>query len=87
MRATSTLIVSIFGYALLLLAPGVLPSAVSFGGYLLLALAWLGTVLWLVWRVQWRAFLAIMSGVAVVALVAFPFNAIVVGCYVFNECP
>lgn len=87
MRVPSTLIVIISGYALLLLAPGVLPSKVGFGGYLLLAITWFSTALWLVWRVQWRAFSAIMSAVAILALLTWPFNAIVVGCYVFNECP
>lgn len=87
MRASFALTVVFTGYAVLLAAPGVMPTQVGFAGYIVLALAWFASSLWLVWRVPSRIFSVIMSVVTTIAILSWPMNAIVIGCYAFNDCP
>jgi hypothetical protein len=90
MRAFIATMVVAAGYALLLIAPGLFPSAVDrvgIIGYAVLALGWLVGSIWLMWRVPWRAYAISISGLAVVAFLSLPVTMTVTGCYVFNQCP
>jgi hypothetical protein len=86
MRAAILLILIVLGYGLLLLAPGVLPSDVGMGGFVFLALTWICASLWFAGRVLSPDYAFVVSAVALLALLALPFNVLLVGCQVFNQC-
>ena len=90
MRTSLVTIVVTAGYFLLLIAPGVLPSAIDrigIAGYAMLALSWLVGSIWLIWRMSWRAYAVSVSALALAAFLALPFTMVATGCYVFNQCP
>ena len=86
MRATITLILIVLGYGLLLLAPGILPWDVGMGGFVFLAVTWICASLWFARRVRLPGYAFAVSVIALLALLASPFNALFIGCQVFNQC-
>jgi len=86
MRAATTLILIVLGYGLLLLAPGILSSDVGMGGFAFLAVTWVCASLWFAGRALSPDYAFVVSVIALLALLALPFNVLVVGCQVFNQC-
>ena len=86
MRAAITSILIVLGYGLLLLAPGILPSDVGMGGFVFLAVTWICASLWFARRVRLPGYALTVSVIALLALLALPFNMLFIGCQVFNEC-
>jgi hypothetical protein len=74
------------GYGLLLLAPGILPSDVGMGGFVFLAVTWICASLWFARRVWSPDYAFVVSVIALLALLALPFNVLLIGCQVFNQC-
>lgn len=86
MRAVITSILIVLGYGLLLLAPGILPWDLGIGGFVFLAVTWLCASLWFARSVRLPGYTFAVSVIAALALLASPFNALSVGCQVFNQC-
>lgn len=86
-RILITAILVLGGYALLLLAPKFLPSGFELSAYLLLGLVWLAASLWLILNGRRGVLAVIASCFVLLAFTAWPFAALFVGCYAFNDCP
>ncbi|HVJ02537.1 MAG TPA: hypothetical protein VM662_10160 [Sphingomonas sp.] len=87
MRRPITAILVVGGYALLLVAPAYLPNSVTLAHLLLIGIVWLAASLWGILRGRSGVVAVIAACFILFAFLSWPFAALFVGCYGFNDCP
>ncbi len=87
MRGWITRVLIVASYVLLLFAPQLLNVPFNLTSFMALVLGWFAVANWSAWSFTRPSVACAVTGISIVCLVSAPVSAILVGCYVFGQCP